>query len=80
MNSYKDGFGRVTTPVTDTSETQMEMVQDFARITCAESGCSGCNFIHRRVLGEPRYFIDGERASQAAYEEAINRATEAVTP
>lgn len=46
-------------------------VQDTERITCIEAECKGCDSVHRRAVGERRYYIEGERASKAAFEEYV---------
>lgn len=46
---------------------------DFELITCAEADCTGCSWKHYRPSSEPVYYVQGERASKAAYEETMQR-------
>lgn len=55
------------------AEIELKAEQDIERITCGEAGCGGCTCMHYRPFGAVKYFIDGQRASRAAYDEECAR-------
>lgn len=61
--------------ITDTTLPEGDLLaqNETMRITCAEDGCAGCNWVHRRIIGETKYYVYGERASRAAYLEESDR-------